>query len=929
MTKPPSKLKSVSYIYNNDSKTELVQLFSDDAYQEWLARRIFFTTDTRFLNLGSSKFDASPPFFHLIIRLPEGFETLLADTIDSLIQQIYENWRLDIISPLVSPEVLEEIPQIGWHTLDSDEAYKDTIETITKASPCNWIIELPPGAKLDILYLWRLATEILSTPEKYTFFVDDDCIDESGDRHSPRFKPGTNPGHLQATDLAGPICVHKDIWITSGGSSRENLSPWYDQLLRITDKFGWNMVRHIPDVLITYSDKFPSDPASCQASLGHSLLNKQIEGEIKNITEQSWDVRYALKTSPTVTIAILSIGQLEFISRCLDSIITKTRYPDFEILIVTNEITDDPEIDQWLKKAVTQSDTPAIRFIYAKTDANHASRCNIAVASSENDLIVLVREETVFVQDKWLEELVRVCQQQEIGAASPLIHQAGDAKILASGNTLGLLSDLASPYSGKAQLGEAGYLDCLQVTRDVTALHSSCIIARKNSYLEAGGMDEVELGDHYAEVDLCLKMRKQGKRLVVHPRASVVYGGDTVEYDQKRYIEESIKKIAATRFFRQRWGKDAAVDPFWNPNLSLANVIPQPETQFRAQWQYLPCNKPRILAHPIGNGQGDFRVVNPLTAARKAGLTTECVSRQTVVGAPRFFTAAEIARLEPTSLIVQNYIHDISLAALDEWRASSCRPFVVYALDDLINDLDKTNPYRKHIPPNARSRLKYALARCDRLVVSTDFLAETYRHFIGDIQVVPNRLEKNIWCPLSSLKNTGKKPRIGWAGGSTHQGDLLLLKEIIEQTRYEADWIFFGMCPDEIRPLLAEYHDLVTFNEYPAHLASLNLDIAVAPLTITPFNQGKSNLRLLEYGALGIPVVCTDIDPYRNSPACRVENSAKNWIAALRERIYDADAREREGVMMREWVHQHYLLEDHLEEWLYAHLPSPNNKKLD
>jgi glycosyltransferase involved in cell wall biosynthesis len=238
----------------------------------------------------------------------------------------------------------------------------------------------------------------------------------------------------------------------------------------------------------------------------------------------------------------------------------------------------------------------------------------------------------------------------------------------------------------------------------------------------------------------------------------------------------------------------------------------------------------------------------------------------------------------------------------------------------LINDLDKTNPFRKNIPPNARSRLKYALARCDRLVVSTDFLAESYQDFIGDIRVVPNRLEKDIWCPLSSLKRTSKKPRIGWAGGSTHQGDLLLLKDVIAETRGEADWIFFGMCPDEIRPLLAEYHEMIHFYEYPAYLASLNLDIAVAPLTIHPFNQGKSNLRLLEYGALGIPVVCTDIDPYRNSPACCVENTPKAWIAALRERIHDVEGREREGAAMRKWVYQSYLLEDHLNDWLSAHL---------
>jgi len=129
------------------------------------------------------------------------------------------------------------------------------------------------------------------------------------------------------------------------------------------------------------------------------------------------------------------------------------------------------------------------------------------------------------------------------------------------------------------------------------------------------------------------------------------------------------------------------------------------------------------------------------------------------------------------------------------------------------------------------------------------------------------------------------------------------------------------MCPEEIRPLLTENHPFVIMADYPAYLASLNLDIAVAPLADIPFNRAKSNLRLLEYGMLAIPVVCTDIDPYRGSPACCVPNTLDAWVQALRERIHDADAREQEGRAMRRWVQQNFLLENHLDEWLEAHLP--------
>jgi hypothetical protein len=111
---------------------------------------------------------------------------------------------------------------------------------------------------------------------------------------------------------------------------------------------------------------------------------------------------------------------------------------------------------------------------------------------------------------------------------------------------------------------------------------------------------------------------------------------------------------------------------------------------------------------------------------------------------------------------------------------------------------------------------------------------------------------------------------------------------------------------------------VLSFYEYPAKLASLNLDLAVAPLEIHPFNEAKSNLRLLEYGVMGWPVVCTDIHPYQNAPVKRVANEPQAWIDAIRERVHDLDAAEREGDQLKAWVLQNFMLEDHLDEWMRA-----------
>ncbi|PKO47797.1 MAG: hypothetical protein CVU31_07730 [Betaproteobacteria bacterium HGW-Betaproteobacteria-4] len=894
-----------------------------EKYRRWLEIRNQVLTDAAsHLQLESIPDDALPRF-QLLVRLNPGEETLLADTLDSLMQ-VSGNWLLEIITTLSSPEGLDEIPCLRWHKVTSSEETKAVIDHLAETQNADWLIELPAGAKLDELYLWRCTKQIQRSPDVLAFFVDDDCCNEKGVRFSPRFKPGVNPTSIQSSDLAGPICVRRDAWLATDGTSRHYGSPWFSKLLRISGKFGWESIKHIPDVLITYRDSFPSHTESCMVTLVQEFRDRGLECEIVPVSGRSWCIRYPLNQPPSVSLVILTTGQLDLLSRCLTSVIEKTDYPNFEVIIALTNEHGGGDLDIWLDR-LDQFNKPKVRLVQTGAIGNHAARCNAAAGCSSSEFVLFLKEESVVIQEKWLDELVRSGAQPGIGGASPRLIQPGSAMIENTGSVLGLKGIATSPYQGKVKLGEElGYLDYCHVARDVSILPAACMLVRRESFLRAGGMDELDLGNHLADIDFCLKLRKNRERLVYQPLASIVSSNPKeaqFDLDPSHVAKLAIDEDRSKKIFSERWYPAAAIDPFWSPALSLAETIPTPELEFRARWESIPTYLPRILANQLPNGQGDYRIVAPLSALSKAGMASECLWPQRIKGEARYNSIAEIARLKPDSIIVQNFITTPALAALNEWETSGCRPFTVYALDDLITDMDETNPMRKGVPANARARLQYALKRCDRLVVSTDFLAEAYRTFIADIRVVPNRMEQGPWLTLRNLRRTTRKPRIGWAGGSSHHSDLVLLKTVIEQTRDEADWIFFGMSPPEIRPLLAEYHKIVSFPDYPAYLASLNLDLAVAPLAQTAFNRGKSNLRLLDYGILGIPVVCTDIDPYRNSPACRVNNTVAEWTEAIRARIHDPDAREREGDSMRRWVLDGYLLENHLAEWLDAHLP--------
>ncbi len=109
-------------------------------------------------------------------------------------------------------------------------------------------------------------------------------------------------------------------------------------------------------------------------------------------------------------------------------------------------------------------------------------------------------------------------------------------------------------------------------------------------------------------------------------------------------------------------------------------------------------------------------------------------------------------------------------------------------------------------------------------------------------------------------------------------------------------------------------------DKYPSKLASLDLDLAVAPLEINAFNKAKSNLRLLEYGILGWPVIATDIFPYQDAPVTLVKNKYRDWLRVIKTKIADPVALKDEGDKLQKWVMENWILEDHLEEILLAYI---------
>jgi glycosyltransferase involved in cell wall biosynthesis len=906
----------------------LPEVSSDDAeYHRWMNARSLSTHDDAILTDTIAQRWATKPRVHLLLRVMPTNLTRLADTLESLNKQIYRNWQVDIVATFPVPaEAFLALNAIDWHEISSMGQAADTLNLLVMSHRCELIAELPAGAVLNPQCLFRISQATIAPtmdPTTVAWYCDDDLIDIGGMHHAPRLKPALDAEWMCCADLLGPVFVSAPSWHAVGGASVDATRPWYDLALRVVDANGAASIGHVAEPLLSLPASLQLEPYAdkCMAAVRRSLTRRKHKGKVIKVSDSTWRIDYAGPTPP-VTIALPCRDKPEYLAECVDLILAQTTYPDYEIVVVDGGSQERQTLA--LFEQLKQRIEAQVRVVRTEAPFTLASFANTAAAQAQGELLLLLADDVRVLRADWMNVLVRHGVRDDIGCVGPILLKPPAGQIDHAGFVLGLGGFASSPQQGEPLADSPGYLEALNVQRSTAALSAACMLVRIDDFRSVAGMDAAAELTSYADIDFCLRLGALGKTHVVASELQLVrLGASSLEPQFNSAIEIAEIRLAALRAQEamfHRWFRHFASDRYCSRHLDRSTSAVKLEMRGIPTWHAIPCEGPRIMAFPVTSAQGLIRITQPLMALRRAGKAHACVVDRDPE-TREIPLVHDLARHAPDAIVAHQLLGPASVTTLHQWRTFLKHTFLVYQLDDLFTDMPSMSSLRSGVPADARSYLARALRDCDRLVVSTDYLAEAYRDYIGDIRVVPNRLERDVWLPLKSRRRTTPKPRVGWAGGTAHAGDLRLIIDVVAATSKEIDWVFMGMCPDELRPYIKEFHPFTSYDEYPARLAALNLDLAVAPLEQIPFNRGKSNLRLLEYGVLGIPVVCTDIDPYQNSPACKVPNNSRAWLNSIRERAHDPVAAALEGEQMRRWVLEHYILEDHLDEWMRAHLP--------
>lgn len=899
-------------------------------YRQWVGRRTLQEIDAELMAERMIKRWTQQPRFLILMPCSQAELSLLYRTIDSLQQQFYRNWCLIIISDSPSPDpIFNQTDFLGWlqiDTMDNDAAVISTLNQVAETIPSDWLTVLPVGTTFEPNWMITTGDYINIHPQWATIYTDDDLVDIRGERHSPRMKPDFNLDYLRSMDYIGHSCWFRtDHFHEIKGFGAFPGAMQYDFILRIFDICGQSVIGHIADPLLHYPNDGIHSLAehAARAALEDHLQRHNITAEIElGYAPMTRHVVYLHPRQPKVSIIIPNRDSFGFLKPCIDSVFSKTDYPDYEVIVVDNQSVD-PDVLAYYED-MRQKHGPRFSVIDYNHPFNFSAQCNLGVEAAQGEYLLFLNNDTEIIQAAWLSRMMSFGQRPDVGIVGVRLVYPEDGGIQHAGVIAGLGQLAAHPFQG-ASLDDPGYMNRLHVDQNYSAVTAACMLVRRSVYKAVGGMDPENLKVLYNDIDLCFKAGEAGYRTVWTPHVTVIHlEHKSLDVEKQQFdLSPAIatRNIKSRDYMHNRWKDMIANDPAYNRHLTLCRGDFSVDPVLVADWDTSFHDRPRVLAFPPAGGVGEYRFYAPLKGLSMAARLQSTVVQTSSYHQTRHLFVPELNRLNPDALMRQVAFDPLELELLKFQRQVRPDILYIYMMDDLITEMPRANPNYRHIPRNARFRLRQLLEHADRLIVSTEPLVNLAKDMIGDIRLIPNRLRDDLWGHLQSQRGTSNRPRIGWAGAQQHGGDLAHIIDVVKATAKEVDWVFFGMCPNELRPYIKEFHNFeVGVEAYPAKLASLNLDMAVAPLEVHPFNEAKSNLRLLEYGILGLPVICTDILPYRtnNAPVKCVPNETTAWVEAIRERAHDMAATYREGDVLREWVRAHYLISQNLDDWYAA-----------
>ncbi|MES3674761.1 glycosyltransferase family 2 protein [Halomonas elongata] len=429
--------------------------------------------------------------------------------------------------------------------------------------------ELAPNA------LYHVIETLSRYPDGELLYSDEDKIDGQSQRFDPFFKPRWNPDLLLAQNYIAHLSVLRTNRLRSIGGFRQGFEGGHnhDVLLRFTRDLPESRILHIPFILYHWrSVKETVNPGENKApdagvlAVGDHVSRvapeaKVVAGPVSKTYRVMWPIS---SPEPMVSLLVPTRDSIEILRPCVNAILDKTQYQNFEILILDNQSQCQETLSYMRELERRDERVRVLRWDYP---FNYSAINNFGERHARGDIIGLVNNDIEPINGSWLREMVSHASRPDVGCVGAKLYYPNDT-IQHAGVILGLGGVAGHSHKFYAR-HHPGYFHRLHLVQNLSAVTAACLLIRKSLFELVGGLNEKELAVAFNDVDLCLKVREAGYRNVWTPHAEL-YHHESVS----RGADDSPKKHARFKreiaYMRRAWGPQLDSDPAYNPNLTLA-----------------------------------------------------------------------------------------------------------------------------------------------------------------------------------------------------------------------------------------------------------------------------------------------------------------------------------------------------------------------
>lgn len=529
--------------------------------------------------------------FSILVPLYNTPEIFLREMIDSVLAQTYEGWELcladgsdaehDYVGRIVS-EYREKDSRIVYKRLEKNAGISENTNACYELASGDYIGLFDHDDLIHPSVLYEYMKVICGEGADFLYCDETTFTGKSINKMiTPHFKPDFSPDNLSTNnyichfsvftrELAESIKADGRLFRKEYDGSQD-----HDLILRLTAKA--EKIVHVPKLLYYWRSHAGSTAKDISVK---SYAIDAAKGAVRSYLESKgyknfeltstrafatiFKITYEIQGEPKISILIPNRNHVGDLKRCINSIIEKSTWKNYEIIVIENNSNEDSIFEYY--KEIEKLDN--VRVVKFTGEFNYSAVNNLGAEGADGDYILLLNNDTEVIEPKWMEELLMYAQRPDVACVGgKLLYQ--DNTVQHAGIVIGLGAHRTAGHThyGISNLNY-GYMGRLCYAQNVTAVTGACLMVKSAIYRELGGLDEnfkISLND----VDFCLRARQLGYLNIFTPFAelyhyeSISRGSDEKGKNAERYNKEASD-------FKEKW-KDALEkgDPYYNPNFSL------------------------------------------------------------------------------------------------------------------------------------------------------------------------------------------------------------------------------------------------------------------------------------------------------------------------------------------------------------------------